>query len=1301
MKLAITAAITVLLFAFTAFGQSSSGVTGTVTDPSGAIVPGATVVLHDTKTNKEQTTVTNDDGSYKFNQVEPGAGYRITVSRQGFQTYVLNEVQISVGRTDTQNIQLTAGEVSAKVEVVATTGDATLNTTDPSVGNVIGSRQLQELPIQLRGSPAALIGLQPGVIGNNVGTTTTNRVGSVTGSRADQGNITVDGIDANDQTTGQAFNTVANAPIDSIQEFRGTVAGIGASDGRSSGGQIQLKTNSGTNDFHGNIREYYRNENTAANTFFGNRAGTNAITGAKVQPRPKLRRHQYGFSFGGPIALPSFGENDGPKVHLLKDKAFFFLDNERRRDRSQTSTSRTVPLPSWRAGNIGYIRATNSQTGATCPTNPRQNDPATAGCIGFATPADIQAFDPQHIGINQALLNLYNSRFPLPNDLSLGNGINTGGFRWNAPSVRDDNIYTLRFDVIPTDRQRVFARFTRTRRASTNSIQFLPGDEDAVSFQDKSFAFAAGHTWIITSNLTNVITAGVTKQQNFFSVPTQNTSFPYSFSGGTIGAFIPSLSYQDRKVTVPTYRDDVTWTHGNHTFLTGISYKPIRQLSTLRNDFTFVTLGIGGTGITTNFGTSAAAATLRPANIANNTTARNSYDNALSTMLGRIATTSTNYNYDAAGNALPPGSGKIRNYAYNEYEGYVQDNWRIRSDLTLNLGVRYSMYPAPYELAGAMASDTTDWTALLATRLSNAAAGIAGDTAEPFLVYNLAGKNNPNAPDLYKTDKNNWGPRLGFAYSPSFKDGVLGKLFGDRKTSLRGGYGITYDRVTGAILFIQSQLDFIFQNSGSRQFGNTNPVTALANDPRFTSFNTIPASAATVAPAATRPLTPFVTGGIPNGIATGQFNYTIDHNFKTPYSHLWDFSIQRELPGNHLLDVSYVGRMGRALFVQSDAAQVLDFKDPGSGQFLFGAFNNLQAQLQGGASLATVTSIPWFENQVQLGINRFYAPGTTCTSFGIAGVTNCTQLVASQSAGSLIQVGDASDAIQSLRASGLLRNNVGLSAQFASNAYISNQGESDYHGLLVSLQKRFSHGFEYELNYTFSHAIDNQSTITNTVQGAIICDAVNPDRCRSNADFDIRHLFNANFILDLPVGRNRWLGHNMNRWVNGIIGGWTVSGILQMRSGLPFSPSPSQATFPTSFIYSSPAIVTDPTAFTQQIHDVTSNNTIQFFADPARANAALRDPRNGEIGSRNVLRGPMFWTLDMGIAKKFGVPWSERQRITFRADAFNLTNSNLFALPGVTRQNLVGTQPLSSAFGQITGSASSAREIQFALRWDF
>ncbi|MGH9818678.1 MAG: carboxypeptidase regulatory-like domain-containing protein, partial [Pyrinomonadaceae bacterium] len=418
MKRVLLIVLAIFVLSIASFAQATSGVTGIVSDPTGALVPGAKVTLLDTKNSKEVTTVTDNQGSYRFANLIPGSGYKLTVAASGFQTYVLTEVHLGIGVTETHNIPLTTGQVTESVEVVSTTGDATLNTTDSSIGNIIGQRQLRELPIQIRGSPAALIGLQPGAVGSNVNAGGGNRTGSVTGARADQGNITVDGIDANDQTTGQAFNTVSNAPIDSIQEFRAVTSGPNSIDGRSSGGQIQLTTNSGTNKYHGNLREYYRTEKTSANSFFNNK---NKVAIAA------LRRHQYGGSLGGPLPFFNFGENDGGFFKSGKDRLFFFVDVELRRDRSQNNATRTVPLQSFRNGNVGYI---NNNPG--CTSTSRLN--TTPTCISFLTPAQSAVLDPQGIGPNAALLALYNARFPLPNDLTGGDGRNTGLLRWNAPN---------------------------------------------------------------------------------------------------------------------------------------------------------------------------------------------------------------------------------------------------------------------------------------------------------------------------------------------------------------------------------------------------------------------------------------------------------------------------------------------------------------------------------------------------------------------------------------------------------------------------------------------------------------------------------------------------------------------------------------------------------------------------------------------------------------------------------------------------------------------------------------------------
>lgn len=1246
-----------LLFSMTvAFGQTTSGVTGIVTDTTGAVVPGVKVTLLDTKNSREQSTVTNDQGVYKFTNLQPGAGYRITVAGQGFQTYVLDAVQIGIASDQTHNVQLTAGQISETVTVVSTTGEATLNTSNASIGKIIGTRELHELPIQLRGSPAVLIGSAPGAVGTNVfaGAVGGNRSGSVAGSRADQGNVTLDGIDVNDQAGNFAFATVANAPIDSVQEFRAITTGAGASSGRSSGGETELTTNSGTNQFHGNVREYYRDETVAANTFFNN---------ATKVARPKLRRHQYGGSIGGPIPILQFGEG-GRAVKSGKDHLFFFFDMENRKDRSQSATSRTVPLPNFLAGNIGYIN-----NGAGCTSASRIN--TTPACISFLSLAQAAALDPQGIGRNAALFAFLATRYPTPpNDPTGGDGKNTGLLRFNAPNIRDEVTYTTRIDGNPTDRQRIFFRLTKAPRDSTNALAFLPGDPDAVVFKDRSYGFVFGWNWTISPNLTNVATVGMTKQVNIFT-PASAGSFPFSFSGGPVGAPFPSQSYQDRNVFVPTIRDDVTYTTGNHTFQAGFSWKPIVQKSTLTNDFIFAAMGIGGLNTQLN-------ASLRPANINTSATVLTAYDSAFSYLLGRFSSVSTNYNLTNAGVALPPGSGKKRSYKYNESEFYFQDNWRIKNNLTLNLGVRYHLYPAPYDQNGLQADNTTDWNALFATRVANAAAGIASNSSEPFLVYNLSGKGNPGGTPLYATDKNNFAPRIGFAYNPSFKGGVMGTLFGDRKTVLHGNWSMVYDRVAGAVTFIENQVDYLFSSNVAKNFGFTgNANTALLNDPRFTSISSAPGAVSTIPPTITHPLTPFVTAGVGTGLKTGTFNYTIDHNFKIPRAYTWSLGYQRELRGNMLLDVSYAGRMGRGLFVQSDVAQVLNFKDTASGQFLFPALNAMQAQVQAGVP---VTAQPWIENQMNAAL------GSTCAA--VFGAT-CTAVVMANFS-TLVNHGDTSDLIQALYANNLLKPNVGMSSQFGSNLYITNQGTSDYHGALVSLQKRFSRGLEFGVNYTFSKSLDNNSTVANTVSGGLVCDVINPDICRGPSDFDIRHLFNASYIYELPFGRGKAFGGGANKLVDALLGGWTLSGIISARSGLPINGS--TGAFPLGFNLNSPPILSgSPSALAVSVHDV--GTTVQYFADPVAANAAFRYPSHGELGSRNVLRGPMYWGADMGLSKKINAPWSEKQRFTLRVDAFNVTNTNAFSTPNLTKD--------SSSFGLITASANTPREIQFALRFDF
>lgn len=1251
-----------LLFTVTASPQSTSsmsGVTGVVTDSAGAVIAGVAVTLIDTKTSKELSTTTNDQGIYQFVQVPPGNGYKLVFSTAGFQKFEKTDVSLGVGVVETHNAQLSPGQVSETV-TVSSAGEVTLNTSDASIGNVIDEKRLRELPIAVRNSPASLIGLQPGVVGSNVGTTSTNRVGSVTGARADQGNIVVDGIDANDQATGQFAATVGNAPIDSIQEFRAVTTNPSASAGRSSGGQVDLITKSGSNDFHGNLREYNRTAFTAANTFFNNKAGL---------PRPQLTRNQFGGSLGGPI---------------IKEKIFFFFDYEGRREARGISYLRVVPLDSYRKGNLGYINNT-----AGCATNSRQN--TTPACISFLTPAQVAALDPKHVGASQEFLTFINSRYPQANDLTAGDGINTGGFRFNAPVSRVENTETTRIDWNITQAQRLFGRFTIARGTSTDTVNSVaaqfPGDSDPPSIRQEDYSWVVGHTWNPTPNIVNQAIVGVAHSGLLFPRPFQPT-FPNLFGapdsadpGGSFGplsAPFPDISIQSRVIPVPTIRDDLTWSRGKHTFAFGGSIKPWKSVSTLINDLNFVGIGLGGN-------LTALDSSLRPADIRPGTTASTNFDNAFPFLLGRYAQIATNFVYDTSGKAQAPGTGKTRDFRYTEYEFYGQDNWRVTSSLTLTAGLRWQYYTAPYEANGFQSCNDVDFEDLYNLRIRNAAAGIASNSSEPILHYDLCGKKN-NGRAIYEPDRNNFAPRFNFAWNPTFKDGLLGKVFGDRSTVLRGGGSVVYDHIATTITFVQDQLSYLFDNSATTNFGSEDASDSLLTDPRFTSLTSLPAQ--NTAPAITRPFTPFVDGGVPIGNGLGQLNYTLDQHFRIPYSIQYSVGFQRSLPGDFIVSLDYVGRQGRKLFMEADAAQVLDFKDPDSGQFMLAALRALQAQLVAGVAPTAVTNQPWIENQISAAV------GAPCA---VLPRGSCTRFLAGTSLNTLIAQGNTTNLISALVGNGLLNPNVGMSGQFASNLYISNQGSSTYNGMLLSIRKRFSAGLQFDFNYTWQHSIDNQSSVVNTVLGGIVCDLRDLRSCRGNSDFDIRHLWNANWIYDLPFGKGRMFGSHVPGPINAVVGGWSVTGIFTARGGLPFSAS--TGSFPVGLAYDfprgTPPLLTGAGSLEGAVHNSTGG-TIQFFADRSAALAALGFPVHGAMGgSRNFLRGPKFWNVDLAVLKNFAMPWSEKQSIQLRWEMFNAFNHNNFGLPNVSIT--------SSSFGNITSSATtaSAREMQFALRYQF
>jgi len=1278
-------AILAALVGTRAAAQATSGVTGVVTDPSGAIMKGVSVTLTNPHTGFSTDTKTNDQGVYQFTLVPPGEDYELAFSASGFKKLELSNVSLGIGLIETRNAQMQIGETVQEVEVTVH-GESTLNTEDVSIGNVIQQNQVAQLPIQARLDAAVLLQLQPGVQAEGPGGIYGDTYGSVTGARADQQTITLDGLDVTDEVGGFAFDTIGAAPIDSIQEVRTIVGNADSSYGRASSAQVDLSTKPGTNDFHGSLREYNRNTDFTANSFFNNLTDV---------PRPVLIRNQFGGDLGGPI---------------LRNKLFFFFNYDGLRQTAPSQQLRSVPVDAVRNGGINYIYSGNDSSGQACTGAARLNTdpscivtlPATSSA---AQPVSVKSMDPAGIGADPALVTVFKNRYPEPNFPSGGDGINTEGFLFDAPDKARDNTFISRIDFNLSPRQQIFARGTWDRDNGDESVQQFPGDPEALSsFVNHNRSFVVGYTNSISNSMVNKIYAGLTRSVEFYPAdyaPTAPNDFGFGYYTNLTSPY-GGFGGQGRSVGIPEVRDEFSWEKGHHRMEFGGDMRFIRYFSELTNSINFVNVGLQA-----NFAN--LSPSLRPGDINADHGAQQEWDGMFTSVLGSISGVSTNFYYNTQGNPLALGSSALRHYVSNDLGFYGQDTWHITSDLTFSYGLRWEYHGVPYEANGFESTGNLSPKALFGPRLANALAGVNGNSAAPIMSIGLAGPAN-HAAGYYNPDYKDFAPKLGLAYSPSFTHGILGTLFGDRKTSFRAGGGIVYDRVLNTLEFELDQFNFLFSALGvPAVYGTTSdPTDSLANNPRFTAFSSAPAPTPTPIP---HPYTPNVdANGNPIGLADfggfpGFFNF--DPNLKNPYAVTASFGLQRELPGNFLLETDYFGRFGRRLPAIGDAAQQVNFKDPPgpldpSGQFLNAAFGAVETQLQAGTAPTAVTAQPWFESQMGAAAAANYAAyGGTCQGVASAFIgpsLNCTQLAA-VIAQPYIPFGDLSSTDLVLAESALLLPNTGLLAQTGSAGYIGNYSASDYNALIIVLRKKLSHGLQFDFDYALAHSIDNVSDINNNFvffqssANGLICDLRNFRTCRASSDFDARHTVSANYVYNLPFGRGQRFLSNAPKWLDEIVGGWGNSGIITWHSG--FALNTSTGTFPIDFTMSAPAVYVGPASnLKQHITVDTTSQTVQFFANPANALNAFAYPFGGGTGNRNALRGPNFANTDMGLFKYFTMPWSENQKFQFRADAFNVFNNVSFATPG-TAINNPGT------FGLITGQENAPRVLQVALRYEF
>jgi hypothetical protein len=1264
-------ALAVLLIgAATAFGQSSS-LSGTVLDPQGNAVAGATITATNGATGATRTTTTSKEGVYQIPQLAPGA-YRVRAEVGGFKAIVTENVQVLVSTPLTFNFNFK--EIGAVNESVTVTGgESILNTSDASIGNTFNERQIKELPLLSR-NVVGLLSLQPGV----------TAAGNVNGGRIDTANVTLDGVDANEQQGGQAFFSVLRMTPDSLQEFRVTTTNPNANLGRSSGAQIALITKSGTNQYHGSLYEYHRNTVGTANDWFNNKAGRYIATdeavlkglakvGDEKVPRPKLLRNNFGGAIGG---------------RIKKDRLFFFFNYEGFREAKGTSVVRQVPLASYGAGIIRYVAAPQpngdpAPGSAPCPTdkNPSRR------CLSL-TRAQISAaylaangVDPGTNSAVFAILADAAKRYPA-NDTTTGDGLNTSGYRFNASSPVTQNTYIARFDAKINDKQNAFLRLNYQQDTSlvTNTNPRFPDTQAPTTWRHPE-GLAASHSWAISNSLVNNFTYGLTREAFTNGGDSDQNSIVFRF----IYQPLNFARGQVRTTPVHNFVDDLSWTKGNHAMQYGGN---VRLISNNRTSFgtsydsaTFNPSGYATSGaVVYQAGADGAGAAIFP-NVASESTIP--LRDALTTAIGRYSGYTASVNYNLDGSVLPNGTGIDRVFKTQEYEAYGQDTWRIRQNLTFTYGLRWSTSTPVYEANGLQVAPTVPLGDYFDQRVAGARAGTPYNVP---ITIDLAGKVN-GRDGYYPQDWNNFAPSVALAWSPNSKNKYLSHLLGEGKSTFRVGFRVVYDRIGSALAVAFDQGNALGFSSASSIAVNTYNVSTRLG-PLFTGFNQDirPLPKLNVNPSLAFPLQQ------PND-ATPRIEQSLDSRLTTPIQYNFNLSYGRDLGKGFSLEVSYIGRLARNLLTSYDVMQFNDLTDPKSGMDFYSAMRQLIALRDKSTAIASVQPIPYFQNLF---------PGLATSS--LTATQAAYRRIAFGSVGGLNSA-DWTD-VQSRwnRAPIAFTDNAFIQPQYAAFAAYGTIGSSDYHSAQVSFRKRFSKDLTFDFNYTFSHSLDISSGSESST-GALnlynsgssfILNPLDLDANRGNSNFDVRHLINANYLWGLPIGKGKKFFGHAGRISDLFIGGWEMTGILRYNSGLPAGAPFDSGRWATNWQISSNGVATRPLQSSP-----TRTGDPNIFSDPTFAYQSYRGPYPGEFGDRNTIRYPGFFGLDAGLYKSFSL--GEGRRLIFRWEVFNVTNTQHFtgiAAFGLDQNPNLGLTPPPD-FGNFTKIQGSPRQQQFALRIEF
>ena len=1262
----VATALMVAVCSMSLFGQALRGrVDGTVKDQQGQVVPNASVTLRNTGTGETLKATTTDEGTFAASELKPGV-YSITTEVQGFKRSLITGITVQVATVTSVVVELEVGTVSEEVTISADDAQVVINTSSSEVGEVVDRQKILELPLDGR-NPFELTALQAGVQTKSGADGEVNSF-SINGNRTVANNLTVDGVNASDnflKTPANITLGVIPVSVESIAEFRVTTSLPSAEFGRGSA-QINAVTASGTNSFRGSIFEFHRNTAFNANNFFNN---STVLENGEGVPREPLIRNQFGGRLGGPIK---------------KDRTFFFVSYEGKRESRGLSRNRLVYTQQALSGVFRYIKglpttpANAAAATVTAPAGTATSQSGTCAATSGTVIANGAICVQNVLGIpNTARFNqpidptvrAYMSPMPLPNNFQIGDGLNTGGFRFNSKILAPSDQVSTRID------HRFNSNHSFEVAFNYGDINFN-GDyinEGEPAFPTSTFRTRNTIGRGLSATFRSVISPTIINEARFGAqISTLTFANTADFARGyrieLANVFSPEDDFigSNRNLRVLQFTDNLTILRGNHTYKMGIEVRnPWVRRYTFDGVIPIVDFSTeNSTGFSQNnhFRGSTATDYLNARILAN-------------TLTGALGSVVQTFNAKSRTSGVVPGAPETRGYTNWETNLYLQDSWRVNSGLSLNLGLRYELNTAVRGLNG---------LGLLPVGGSAALYGISGD-GNLFQPGVLTGTNPvldfADEGGFWKTDKNNFAPVVGFAWDP----------FGTGKASIRGGYRISY--FSGSFNTVDGTLD---DNEGLLITTTRGINTGYLRDGIG--------------------VTPTPTVNIPAAQSI-QLNSTVDirafdENLKTPYLHDFNFGIQYEILKGTSLEVRYVGNRGKKLYRGFDVNEVNIFaRDPRTGQTLLDAFKIAQNNLIACRANPTVCTADSFRYNAAIP-GSVQNPLMDVLFFGRATeFTNANYITRLDQN----RAGDFADYVSRVRLIGGVRgapffdavnrgelpiNFIRANPAVRGAQFFTNGSKSSYDSLQVELTRRITAGLRFQASYTFAKGLSDFIGSTGDTNSFLTL----RDTDREYAQFNATHQFLANALYRLPFGRGRQFLRSQRGIIGTLVSGWQVGGIVKYATGDPLSLISGRGTYNRDDRSASNTVDVVGDLNRQQLAEllgVRSTPNGVFYIDPNLAPGStntpgsiiFQNPQPGTIGKLGLssIFGPTFFNFDLNVLKRTRI--TETMNVEFRGEIFNVLNTVNFDNPN--------TDINSSNFGRITGIVGRPRLMQFALRLNF